>query len=242
MLRSVKKLYGYPIHAEDGNIGRVHEFYFDDRSWTIRYLVVNTGNWLLGRRVLISPSALGQPDWEAGIFPVDLSKEQVESSPDTDTDEPISRQQKIGLHECCGWLICWNGGAQVLAMTVVDQEAKKDAPPKGGNPYLRSTREVIGYHIQATGGEVGHVDDFIVDDEIWIIRYMVVDTRNWLLGKEVLVSPQWIEMISYEESNVRVGLSQESIKSSPEFDPSAHVDREYEEQFYDYYGRLRYWD
>ncbi len=196
MLRSIKELLGYAIRARDGNIGKVHDFFFDDQFWTVRYLVINTGKWLPGRRVLVSPIAFGEPDWATQVLHVKLTKEMVEKTPDVDTDKPVSRQKEIDLHEHFGWPYYWSGdvywGGGVSTMAGRDDiarepltESKAVLTEKSvGDPNLRSIREVRDYHIQASDGEIGHVDDFIVDDKMWIIRYTVVDTRNWWPGKE----------------------------------------------------------
>lgn len=247
MLRSIKALRGYTIAARDGEIGHVHEFYFDDASWILRYLVVDTGPWLFGRKVLISPVALAQPEWGLERFPVLLTKEQVENSPSIDLDAPVSRQQELELHRYYGWPVYWSGpGAPVGpgAVAIDPIEAAPGAPAtqqEEGDPHLRSTREVIGYHIEARDGEFGEVEDFIVDDVAWIIRYMVIDTRAWLPGRKVLISPRWIEEVDWIETKVSVDLPQETIKNSPEYNPKAPVNREYEERLYDYYGRPAYW-
>jgi hypothetical protein len=249
MLRSTKELRGYTICATNGDIGKVHEFYFDDLIWIVRYLVVDTGNWLPGRKVLLWPGVLGQPDWEAHALPVGLTKERVESSPPISADEPVSRQMETDLYTYYGWPPYWRGGlsplgvgaaaaAETLARAVAEKERTED---QESDPHLRSTREVIGYHIQARDGEIGHVEDLIVEDANWFIRYLVIDTRNWLPGRKVLVSPAWAEEVNWAERKVHVGLGREAIENSPEFDPSLPVNREYEVRLYDYYGRPKYW-
>ncbi len=250
MLRSVKILQGYMIHATDGDIGYVDDFYFDEQAWTIRYLVIALSDWLTKRRVLLSPIALGTPKWEAKSFPVRLTQEQVENSPAIDTDKPVSRQMEEELHSYYEWAPYWRTGirpvgvgalavAQMVAGTEGDEQSSKEKQRQ--DPHLRSVSEVIGYDIQASDGEIGHVDDFIADDETWAIRYIVVDTQDWLPGKKVLVSPAWIRTVIWAERNVHVDLSREAVKDSPEFDPSAAVNREYELRLYDYYGRPKYW-
>jgi hypothetical protein len=235
----VKDLRGYTIRAADGDIGKVHEFYFDDRGWIIRYLVVDTGTWLPGRRVLLSPSAMGQPDWETHVLPVGLTKGQVEHSPPIDADKPVSRQMERELHAYYGWRPYW-GSATVMAIQT-EEEANQEAEQEQNDPHLRSTREVIGYHIRARDGEIGHVEDLIANDEGWGIRYLVVDTHNWLPGRKVLVDPFWAEQVSWAERRVHVDMTREMVKNSPEFDPSAPVNREYEVRLYDFYGRPKYW-
>ena len=251
MLRSVKRLKGYKIQAEDGEIGKVDDFFFDGDKWTIKYLVVEIGNWLARQEVLLSPVTLGRPDWTAEVFPVKLTKKQVENSPEIDTEKPVSRQQEIKLHKHYGWPYYWmQAPSPGLGTTAVPPSHYMPEPEQTGaatmviedvDPHLRSTKEVTDYRIQAIDGEIGHVEDFIVDDEIWMIRYLVIDTRNWLPGKKVLVSPLWIESIEWGGAKVEVDLTREQIKTSPEFDPSMPVNRKYEERLYDFYGRPKYW-
>lgn len=242
MLRSVKKLQSYKILAEDGDLGRVAEFYFDDDVWTIRYLVVDTGEWLSSRKVLIAPLALGQPEWEQQVFPVKLTKKQVEQSPNIDMNMPISRRYEVDLHRYYRWPIYWTGGGGIIINQVTPQQASADQErntQEEADPHLRSTQEVIGYHIQARDGEIGHVEDFIVDDQTWSINYMIVDTQNWLPGRKVLVSPSWIDKVSWLEAKVHIDLSRETIEKSPKYDPTLSLDLDYENQLSDYYERIQ---
>jgi sporulation protein YlmC with PRC-barrel domain len=253
MLWNIKSLSGYKILAKDGEIGKVKDFLFDDESWLVNYLVVDTGNWLINRKVLIVPTVIDQPEWESKLFPVTLTREQVENSPDIGTDQPISRQHQIQLHDYYAWPYYWTMGGSYtpyipysfIAPTPSSPEPAKDslsASDHEANPHLRSTQEIIGYHIQATDGELGHVENFIADDEVWVIRYIVVDTRNWLPSRKVLIPVPWIEDITWADRKVSVHLSREKIQHSPEHNLSAPVDREYEMRFYDYYGRPKYWE
>jgi uncharacterized protein YrrD len=256
MLRSAKELGGYPLVSREGEaIGQVHDFYFDDRAWIILYLVVDTGVWLPGRKVLISPLALGQPPRDGGLsLPVALTRTQIENSPPIAADKPISRQQETELYEYYEWPPYWSDVTPLDAkmanvpgrvyVETLRQAAQEQEPARAEptvNPYLRSMDEVIDYRIQATDGEIGHVEDFIVEAETWTIRYLVIDTRNWWPGKKVLVVPQWADDISWTDSRVYVNLTREAIKGSPEYDPAMPVNREYESRYYDYYGRPKYW-
>jgi uncharacterized protein YrrD len=249
MLRSLRSLRGYAIQALDGKLGDVHEFYFDDREWIVRYLVVDTGNWLTGRRVLLSPAALGQPDHESETLAANLTMEQVESSPPISTEKPVSRQMEAELHAYYQWAPYWGAATPMInvynpmpVQTLAVKEAEEEAEQEAGDPHLRSTREVDGYHIEARDDEIGHVEDFIADTESWDIRYLVVNTHNWLPGRKVLVSPAWVQEVDWVARVVSVDLSRDTIAESPEYDPSAPVNRAYEGQLYDYYGRPRYWD
>jgi len=247
MRRSVNSLLGYAVHATDGCLGQVEEFLFDDATWTIRYLVINTGGWLLGREVLISPVALGTPDWESQEFPVKLTREQVRNSPSIDTDLPVSRQHEIDLHAYYEWPAYWGGGFCATggyvapAVPSIPSAAVGSAAGSKQDPHLRSTQAVTGYRIHAVDGDIGHVEDFILDDDKWSIGFLVVCTRNWLPGRKVLLDPEWIKEVSWAEAKVAVGLSCDKIRNSPEYDPCQPVNHDYEGQLYDYYGRPLNW-
>lgn len=253
MLRSIQKLKNYRIHATDGEIGHVADFYFDDRTWTIRYLVVDTGNWLPGRQVLIAPEALEQPNWDEELFPVNLTQEEIETSPSIAADKPVSHQHELALAQFYGWSPYWHDLARqsgVFATYMVQPSTKIaiDAAGKDDDnttvehdPHLRSSNEVTGYHIEALDGRIGHIDDFIIDDASWRLHYMVVDTGILWFGKKVLMSPTWVRAIKWPESLISVALSQQTIEDSPEYDPEQSVNRTYETVLYDYYGRSYYW-
>jgi uncharacterized protein YrrD len=232
MKRHINSLIGHNLNATDGEIGKVEDFYFDDKSWTIRYLVVNTGGWLSGRKVLISPHALLQQSWDSGIFPVNLSREQVRNSPDIDTDKPVSRQQEEELANHYFWQPYWGTGFYVGGVwgvipstpmidpgTIREQETVTD--PKA-DIHLRSCREVTGYHIHASDTDVGHVNDFIMDDQTWQISYLVVDTHNWVGGKKVVVAVQHIQEVQWENSKVLVDMNADTIINSSAIDKSVY--------------------
>ncbi|MBK7631191.1 MAG: PRC-barrel domain-containing protein [Ignavibacteriales bacterium] len=245
MQRSVNSLVGYTISAKDGKIGKVSEFYFDDHTWTIRYLVVETGSWLNERKVLIPHSELGLTDWQSKTFQVNLYMEQIRNSPDIETKKTVSRQQEIDLYSYYGLPVYWgdvfnDGNVGIMPIpSMVDMTLtnKKNNSPKKANedPHLRSTHNVEGYNIQSNEGEIGHVEDFIVDDKKWNLVFLTIDTHNWLPGRKVLVSPNWIKKIDWSEEKVYVNLSRESIKNSPEFDPDVRITDDYENELFSYY-------
>jgi len=248
MLRSLKSLHSFSIAARDGDIGKLYDFFFDDDFWVVRYLVADTGHWLPGRKVLLSPYVTGRAAWDEFRVPADLTREQVKSSPDIDTAKPVSRRRQFELYQYYSWPAHWAGGGvwpnPVAPLppqpTAVPREGEEER--EAGDPHLRSFREITGYHIQASDGGIGHVDDFIVEDEVWEIRYLVVDTRNWIPGRKVLISPEWVVgPISWSQRQVKVFMTKDDIRSSPPFDPEAAVNREYEVRLYDYYGRPGYW-
>jgi sporulation protein YlmC with PRC-barrel domain len=248
MQRNVNSLIGFTIGATDGEIGKVEEFYFDDETWTLRYLIVKTGGWLLGRKVLISPTALLSPDWEHHTFPARLTQEEVKHSPDIDTDKPVSRQHELELYNHYSWPyevpvgVGFYGGLGMMGMAdsripFEEQIAAQQPQQHKGDPHLRSTKEVKGYTLHALDGEIGEVEDFIVDDTNWTIRFLVVDTGKWLPGKKVLIAPTWITKIQWETSTVEIDLNVETVKDSPEYDPGKPLPETYERHLYIYYGR-----
>ena len=253
MLRNVKDLRGYAIRATDGVIGDVDDFYFDDEDWAIRYLVVDTGSWLSGRKVLVSPLAIGHPDWLARFLPVSLTKTQVETSPDIDTRKPVSRQHEAEYFGHYGYPYYWGGaglwgmGAYPGSLTIEgrieeDMKLKRTAATQTtDDSHLRSCSAVIGHHVHATDGDIGHVENFLIDDHTWAIRYLIVDTSNWWGGHQVLVAPQWIEAVSWLDGRVSVGLTRQAVKGAPPYDPAAQLDRQLEQGTYEHYGRPGYW-
>jgi hypothetical protein len=248
MLTRASELMRHSILATDGEIGSVEDLYFDDAHWTVRYLVVDTGDWLPGRQVLISPHAVsGHPT--DGRIPVALTKERIEASPSIDTDKPVSRQYEAELARYYQYPPYWLGphrwGATVLPgdplAAVPGTTVELVTDEVGGDPHLHSARDVLGYYIEARDGDIGHVEDFLIDEEDRAIRYMVAATRNWWPGKKVLISPEWIVEVSWPASRVRVDLTRDRIREAPEFDPSRPVDREYENRLFGHYGRRQYW-
>ena len=255
MLRSVKELRGYTIGASDGDIGQVDDLYFDDEAWVMRYLAVDTGTWLSSRRVLISPISLGRPDWMAQRLPVVLTRERVRNSPDIDTHKPVSRQHEADYLRYYGYPYYWGGmgmwgmgaypGHLTLASAVqADMDARSaeaSASHEADDSHLRSCNAVTGHHIEATDGEIGHVEDFLLDDETWAIRYLVVDTSNWWLGHKVLVAPRWISAVSWLDGKVSVNVTRQAVKDAPPYDAVAHLDRQQEMGLHEHYGRPGYW-
>ncbi len=242
MLNQVKKLHGYKLESLDGEIGKVNEFYFDDQYWTIRYLVADTDSWLTGRQVLISPYALVTVVPAAHHITLNLTKQQIESSPALSSDKPVSQQFEMDYYGYYGWPMYWSGpymwGAHPdLAFDQAKWDAANSAA-KAWDPHLRSTHEVSGYHLQATDGEIGHIEDFIIDDETWAIRYLIVDTRNWLPGRKILISPQWIDRVSWSEAKVFINLTRETIQQSPEYTAASLLTRDDELKLHRHYSYL----
>lgn len=250
MLRSANDLRGYQIVATDGEIGSVDDFYFDDEAWTVRYLVVDTGKWLPDRRVLVSPIAINPADSVARTLPVSLTRTQVKSSPGIEKDLPVSQQQEIEFSRYYGYPYYWSGAALwgpapypagALAATPGFTGPPADVEPAHGDRHLRSCREVTGYHLRATDGELGHVEDLLLDDLDWAIRYIVVDTRNWWFGQKVVIVPEWMNSIDWAQREVRVDVTRDEVKSAPPYDEVTHVNRQWETDYYAHHKQPPYW-
>jgi len=246
MLHKAGTLKGYKLGGLDGEAGKVEEFYFDDRFWAVRYLVADTGEWLTGRQVLIAPHVLGAVNTKEQAVAVNLTQEQIELSPALSRDEPVSRQYQESYYRYYGMPIYWGGrymwGMQPFLLrdsTKWEKESRESE--EKWDPNLRSTRDVTGHHIEASDGDIGHVEDFIIDDETWAIRYLVIDTRNWWPGKHVLISPKWIERISWDDQKVYVNVQLESIKQAPEYTEDSLPSRDYEAALHEHYHLQGYW-
>ena len=264
MLREAKDMLGFTIAATDGGIGHVRDFYFDDETWVVRYLIVETGTWLANRKVLVSPMALQDPNWEFTKFPAQLTREQVRNSPGIDTDKPVSRQHEMEFFRHYGYPYYWGGsgfwgsgyypgamltgigngasGSEYLAAQVEQERQAREADhDQDDNPHLRSCREVTGYHIEALDGDIGHVQGMLIDEESWAIRYLIVNTSNWWLGHQVLIAPEWITDVSWFDRKVMIDLTRHAIQDAPAYDPALLPDRLQESLVYQHYGREGYW-
>lgn len=248
MLRSLKDLRGYGIAATDGSIGDINDFLFDDRLWTLRYVVVDTGDWLPGRKVVIAPESIGRPDDRNRKLPVTLDRQRIKEGPDLEFHKPVSRQHEEAISSFYGWPRYWDYPAGVTAApllvgaspaTSVKEQFFDEAPR--GDPNLRSTREIEGYRIASTDDAFGHVVDFFADDEDWRIRYLLIDTRNWLPGRHVLIGQEWLTGIDWSDKQVSVNLAKDEIKESPPYDSDVPLDRDYETRLHQHYGRPIYW-
>jgi uncharacterized protein YrrD len=226
MFQNIKQLYGRKLGASDGDIGQVKDFYFDDQTWVIRYIVADTGSWLSDRAVLLSPHAFGlhpfgRTEADPEVLLVNLTRKQIEDSPSIDLHRPVSRQYEEAYYRYYGWPTYWDGGGlwglstiPVTAAQVPPEKLPHNGRNQHDDAHLRSTAAVTGYHIQATDGALGTVSSFMVDGRTWAIRELVVETGHWYSGKEILLLPENIERISYEESTVFVNLTQKDIRQT----------------------------
>jgi uncharacterized protein YrrD len=254
MLHRLKKLHGMTLAATDGEIGKVKDVYFDDVSWGIRYLIVDTGGWLAGRKVLISPRSVRSVDWNDEKIHVVLTQQQVKDSPDIDTDQPVSRQEETEFYAYYGYPVYWGGGylwgpypilygEQAGASIAAAELAMRDKHKiETADHHLRSAKEVTGYHVHAKEDPIGHVEEFLVDDEAWALRYMVVNTAKWWAGRHVIVRPQWVTNVEWSDSVVTLGIDRASVEASPEYDPAITLLRDYEARLHEHYQRAIYWE
>lgn len=227
MLTSLKGIVGAKLGATDGHIGHVKDFYFDDQDWAVRYIVADTGNWISGRQVLISPHALGTVDAKEKILNISLTRQQIENSPPVELHKPVSRQYEEEYYRYYNWPFYWQGGALwgISDFPMAPPIPPVDMPPKtrpsrrtGPDAHLRSAIGVIGYHVQGTDDEFGRVVDFLMDDETWAIDDVVIDTGNWLAGRKVLISPFEIERISWADSHIVVAASRAAMEHAPAYE------------------------
>ena len=263
MLRSLMDLQNYHVGATDGPIGQVKDFYFDDDAWVVRYFVVETGNWLSSRQVLVSPISVRHADWVSRTLSAAITREQVRHSPSIDTDKPVSRQneeQYIGYYGYPGyWGSSGLWGADLYPDALNPGLSGLDSIPRtdrverdrqlevyladersrhrNDDPHLRSCKVVADYDVLATDGDVGRVKDFLVDDETWLLRHLVIETGHWWAGHQVLVSPRWIRAVNWADRTVKVDLDRASLQAAPAYDAKATFSREQEQSLYRHHGR-----
>jgi uncharacterized protein YrrD len=254
-LRVLLEMRGHRLRAIDKDIGSVEDFYFDDRLWKVRYLVVDTGNWLPGRKVLIGPEVVEGGSREDHVLPVSLTSTAIEDSPGIESDLPFSLQKERELRTFFQWREYWDDeifiqspgytqlgvpGAEAVELSPHHQV--KAPSTLHENQHLRSANEIQGYFIHATNGDLGHVDDFLVTGSSWEIRYLVVDTRNWIPGKKVLVSPKWVSSVDWRNNLITIKLTREKIQGSPEYFSHTAFSKEDELNLSDYYDSPYNWD
>lgn len=262
MLNAVSSLKGFEIHATDGSLGTVSDFLFDDRTWKVRWMVVDTGRWLSGRKVLVHPSAVVSARYGEREVNVALTKAQVENSPDILQDRPVSQQMQNDLYGYYGWDPLWGGSmfgdglyggsmagyrggvgaiASPLSATAYFGAAAIREAERGGtshndgDPHLRSIAEVTGYHVHATDGDIGHIQDLLIDNASWGIRYFIIDTSNWWFGQHVLISPYAVKSVDWSDHHVRLDIAKERVKSSPPWNPAQTIDNDYERGLHNHY-------
>ncbi|MEO9228497.1 MAG: PRC-barrel domain-containing protein [Devosia sp.] len=255
MLWAASKIKGYAVAASDGDVGTVSDLLFDDSSWVVRWLVVETGNWFAGRKVLLPTSTLGHADPLLQKFSVKLTRQQVKDSPDVDSERPVSRQIETDLYGHYGWYPYWGYGGYIGGYgysygNFMGSPFLGSGPPEGGeeealqaqrgqdDPHLRSIAAVNGYHIHATDGEIGHIEDVLVEEADWSIRYLIVDTKNWWSGQHVLISPRSARDVSWNDRSIDLTVDRKTVKSSPTYNASTTVDRDYEDRFNAFYSTI----
>jgi len=215
MLHNANDLRGDRIAARDGDIGKVDELYFDDEDWRVRYFVVDTGDWLEARKVLISPASIDRSKSSEDAIAVALTRDQVEHSPGIDADKPVDRQYEEAYARYYGYPFYWAppeaGVPPPLERSGTRAKELKEAERKAAQSHLRSSDDVVGYSIQAVDGKIGHIEDIRVDDGNWAVSDLVVDTRDWLPGKKVLVPPSAVEAIDWSTREVRLRLTRADV-------------------------------
>ena len=245
MIRTVMELIDNTFRAADGDVGDVHDLYFDDASWTIRYFVVDVHRWLPGLSLLLPPRSITRHDRTARVMHTDLSKEEMEETPTAFEDNAVGRQRTDGLFDHEGWKPYWLGTTSALEATasiaplrshVTDAEAGgRDDDPHNG-PNLRSVKKVRGYRVECSDAKVGEVVDFAYDDETWHVRYVVVETQRFSPHRRVLIAPSWTQRIDWTDRAITLDLTCDEVERAPSLEPGEEVDTAYEETLRAHFG------
>ena len=231
-LQSVHHLEPCTLYAVDGAIGTVEALYFDEVNWAVRYLRVDTGGWLNGRRVLISPVAVGEVRAEEQAIFIELTRAQIETSPPLDPDQPVSRCYEEAYYRHYDWPLYWEEDRRSgVGPAQRSQQEKR----------LQRTARVEGCLSVAADGAIGAVRDIFVDIRYWVIRYLEIETRGIRPGRHALVSTDWIERVNWADRIVNIDLACAAIHTAPGFDVSTDISRDYETGLFRHYGRRGYW-
>ncbi|MBM3933445.1 MAG: PRC-barrel domain containing protein [SAR202 cluster bacterium] len=248
MYRSLKSLKNYKIIGADDEIGKLKDFLFEAETWKIRYLVAEPGSWLSNDEVQLATTAIDKPDWDTKTFHAALTRDLVRSAPNIDFEKPVSVEMERSLHTHYNWPLYYSHGGGIpsaardpMATTEDIVATEPTTFPTGATYQLHSAMKTIGFAAKAREGDIGSIDDIIIDDELWQIRYLVVETAAWVSGKNILVWPEWADRVGWQDEAVFLDMYQEHVRNSPEYDPDAPVNREYEERLYDFHGKRRYW-
>lgn len=244
----------YNVRAIDGELGKVKDIYFDDESWIVRYLIVDTLKWLPGRKVLVSPLAMDDIDDAHELVHIRETKDSIKESPKVSEAETVSKKHEQIISDYFDWPYYWSnqgiwgsfktprGLLQAYDNGQVQRRLERDVEV---NYHLRSMNEikgaVEGYRISAADGNIGRIVDFLIDDDNWKVRYFLVETGKWLPGKLVLISPDWIESVDWFDKEVAVDLTKEQIERGPEYETQTPINRDFEERLYDKYEKDKYW-
>jgi sporulation protein YlmC with PRC-barrel domain len=210
------KLLGFSLGAADGEIGTVKDIYFDDNNWIVRYLVVETGNWLFKRRVLISPCAV-VGDIKNNILQVNLNKEQIKNSPDINTDMPVSRQQESSLTNHYSWPSFGRAGLGWPTTGMIKGASALVNKVEGTldfDPHLRSFSHVAQYEVYNEDGRVGLVKDLAIDFSDWSIPFLLLDDASTSDQERVVISTKRIASIDWETFQVKVSINNEDLQKA----------------------------
>ncbi len=259
----------FHVHAKDGEVGRVDEFYLDDHSWTVRYVSVDVGHWFNRKKVLVPAGKLDHTVDNRLL--IDKTRQDMSRSPDIESVGHISRSQEIELLDHYNAPYYWNRPQYTpprvynpntgldftgqkypvsenpskgynLDADVARRSAHHDVPNTTVESHLRESEELIGYRVHAADGDIGHIHDMGLDDAGWVVRYLIVDIGSWLNGKRILIAPQWMESRGWEDRRVYTFFDKETIRNAPEFDNNFPVKREYEDLLFTHYNQPGYWE
>jgi sporulation protein YlmC with PRC-barrel domain len=247
MLRSLNDIQDYAMHATDGDIGHLRDVTFDERTWVVRYLVVDAGTWLANRQVLISPIGIAPINWREQSIPVSITRQQVERSPAFDSLQPLTREHEIEYLGHYRFPFYWGGtniwGSETYPRDLKVPSVGLDIPPfnllreeqgdfparESGvmhqDPALHSAIGLKGCRVVASDGDVGHVTDLVFDEDTWAIRYLVVETTDWWQAHQLLIAPQSIDKIDWGDITINLSMVRHEVKAFPHHDPSVKVDR-----------------
>jgi uncharacterized protein YrrD len=239
MLRRASDIVGCEIISSDGAIGKVYDIVFGE-DWVFQYLVIDIGGWFGGRRLALAFDVVEAIDEDQRSIHVPLSKNDIENCPNVASRNTAAEEAEALLGKI--WMWTPNSVAHLPEeiRRVLDSEAtvaEKQVAEEHVQSRLRSFRETDGYHIAASDGDIGHLQDLLVDGDTWRIQYLAVNAGNWFFQRNVVIPVQSLESIHWADRRVHLSLLRDEVKHSPEYDPDEPVAQAYEQALRDHYGQ-----
>jgi hypothetical protein len=242
----VRRVEDFAVRSSEGKIvGKVSDFLFDDLSWIIRYLVIDTSKTLGRQQVVVLTLSIAHIDWENRVIPVNLTTHNVKESPEIPAGTPIPRQIEQKIYQYYGRTPYWGAGTSLGAQAIADIVNNQ----KGGlvdkltknvfDSHLRSIQALSMFKMASSTGEIGRIVDFLTESNIWFIRYLVIERSD---RSHVLFSPQWIQEVNWPDEMMVTELNRGLIEKMPSYEYGTPVSRTFEEELFRHFDKTPYWE
>jgi hypothetical protein len=222
MILGVSDLNAYKLNARDGELGRLHDLSFDEVTWQVRHLVIEGRSGQPGW-ILMHPLAVRRWDIQSRSIDLTVTRLQVERRPPVDVDQPLSQRQAERYYRHFGWPAYWPAHGRGPAESQPpfrpagsgSSRTSTGDQPADHDPHLHGARRLLDFEVLARDGHAGRVDDILVDAATWMVRQLAIDARTRWLGKQALVSAEWITEIDWIQGRLQLDLDLDRLGRSP---------------------------